>query len=286
MSFKLYLFYLVKHNVSCNLMKIIVPIVVLILFSLTNCKTKNKIQNISEYDPIAGVSIPMEKEEIKYWDSLCNAETKRAEIDIRKNKLVYTHLFGMVETYRSNIEMDSLLAKNSITTEENGYFCTVPWEKQNCYGKKMENEISLRFGTKFIDSLRQVAENIYVSKHRNDIFKFEDCDMTSRYYGTEDYSEFFDNYKKDFFKDFKYPENFKYKNEKKYSYSNAYFILHKDGKISDLEISSTFQNKENEKFRIEIEKQIENFVKKSKWKPATARGTIVNSEMSLTFHYK
>ena len=69
-------------------MKIIVPIIVLIFFSLTNCKIKNILQNKSEYEPIAGVSIPMEKEEIKYWDSLCNTETKRAEIDIRKNKLV------------------------------------------------------------------------------------------------------------------------------------------------------------------------------------------------------
>ena len=274
------------RNISYNLMKIIVPIIVLIFFSLTNCKIKNILQNKSEYEPIAGVSIPMEKEEIKYWDSLCNTETKRAEIDIRKNKLVYTHLFGMVENYSSNLEMDSLLAKKFIATEVNGYFCTIPWEKQNCYGKKMENEIALRHGIKFIDSLRQVAENIYVSKHRNDILKFEDCDMTSRYYGTDDYSEFFDNYKKDFFKGFKYPEEFKYKGEKYYSYSNADFILHKDGSISNLEISSTFQNKKNEKFRKEIEKQIENFVRKAKWKPATARGTIVNSEMSLTFHYK
>ncbi|MDY3521954.1 hypothetical protein PG614_09965 [Riemerella anatipestifer] len=267
-------------------MKTIVPIVVLLTFLLINCKSQNHIQIKTEYEPIAGVSIPMEQEEIKYWDSLCTAETKRAKIDINNGKLVYTHLLGMIEMYRSNTEMDSLLAKYSISTAEDAYFCTVPWGKQNCYGKEMENEISKRYGIKFIDSLRQIAENTFVHKHRNDIFKFEDCDMTSRYYGTDDYSEFIDNYKRDFFKEFKYPANFKYKNEQYYSYSNADFILHKDGSISNLEISSTFQNPENEKFRKEIEKQIEKFVRNAKWKPATARGILVNSEMKLTFHYK
>lgn len=244
----------------------------------------NLLSQISKSD-----SIEREKyfaEEVKYWDSLCTAETKRAKIDINKNKLVYTYLLGMVDTYRSDKEMDSLLLKYSITTSEELYYCTVPWEKQNCYGKEMEIEISKRYGTKFIDSLRQKAEDIFIKKHRNDTFKFEDCDMTSRYYGTDDYSEFFDKYKRDFFKEFKYPENFKYKNEKYYSYTSADFILHKDGSISNLVIDTTFQNKENEKFRKEMEKQVENFVRKAKWRPATARGTIVNSEMSLTFHYK
>lgn len=253
----------------------------LIIFSFL---TTNLFAQISKSD-----SIKLAKYfayESKYWDSLCIAETKRAEIDIKKKKLVHRYLAGMVDAYRSEKEMDSLLAKYSITTEIHGIYCTVPSEKQNCYGNEMEREISKRFGAKFIDSLRQIAEIAFVKKHRNDIFKFQDCDMTSRYYGTDDYSEFFDNYERDFFKEFIYPENFKYKNEKYYSYSSADFILHKDGSISDLEIGSTFQNSENEKFRKEIEKQVEKFVKNAKWKPATVHGIVVNSEMSLTFHYK
>lgn len=268
-------------------MKTTVLIIVLtILIFIISCKTKRQKDSKTEYEPIAGVSIPMEKDEIKYWDSLCNAETKKARKDIKHNKLVYTHLFGMVETYRSNEEMDSLLSKYSISTNENGYYCTVPWTKQNCYGKEMENEIAERYGENFIDSLRQVAEKTYVYKHRNDIFRFEECDMTSRYPGTDDYGEFFDNYKRDFFAEFEYPKDYRYKNEEYYSYSSVYFTLWKDGKISDLEIESTFQNKENEKLGAEIEEQIEKFVRKVKWKPATALGTKVNSEMRLTIHYK
>lgn len=270
----------------CNLMKTTLPFIFLTILILISCKTKRQTNFKTEYEPIAGVSIPMEKEEIKYWDSLCNSETDRARKDIKLNKLVYTHLFGMVETYRSNKEMDSLLNNYSISTNENGYFCTVPWAKQNCYGKEMETEIAKRYGKNFIDSLRQIAEKTYVYKHRNDIFRFEDCDMTSRYPGTDDYKEFFDNYKRDFFADFNYPKDYKYKNEEYYSYSSVYFTLWKDGRISDLEIETTFQNKENEKFRAEIEKQIEKFVRKVKWKPATAIGAKVNSDMRLTIHYK
>ena len=246
--------------------------------------TTNLFAQISKSD-----SIELAKyfeEQSKYWDSLCIAETKRAEIDIKNKKLVHTYLAGMVDTYRSDKEMDSLLAKYSISTEIQGIYCTVPSEKQNCYGNEMEREISKRFGAKFIDSLRQIAEITFVNKHRNEIFRFEDCDMVSRYPGTNDYSEFLENYQRDFFATFKYPEKFQYKNEKYYSYSNVYFTLWKDGKISNLEIESTFQNKENEKFRAEIERQIENFVLKTKWKPATLIQIPVNSEMRLLFHYK
>lgn len=265
-------------------MKITVPIIILITFVLINCKSKKQFQ--TEYEPTSEISALMEGNEENYWDTLCTVETKRAEIDIKKNKLVYTHLFGMVKRYRSDTEMDSLLAKYSISTTQSGFLCTAPLETQNCYRKEMNKEISKRYGIKFIDSLRQVAEKIYIYKHRNDIFRFEECDRTSRYPGTDDYGEFFDNYKRDFFTDFKYPKEYKYKNEKYFSYSNVYFTIWKDGRISDLKIESTFQNRLNKKFRIEIEKQIEEFVQKVKWKPATALGTRVNSEMRLTIHYK
>ncbi|MFP3577853.1 hypothetical protein, partial [Brevibacillus sp. SIMBA_040] len=54
------------------------------------------------------------EEEKKYWDSTCQAETKRAKADIRKNKLVYFHYFGMVDEYKGNTEMNDLLRKYNI----------------------------------------------------------------------------------------------------------------------------------------------------------------------------
>lgn len=200
-------------DVIGNLMKNRISIILFFILTLFCCRAKKNSNGKSEYNPIASVSVPMEDEEKKYWDSLCNSQTRQANEDIKKNKIFYTHLYGMVDEYRSDMEMDSILSKYSIGIKTDGYYCTIPWNQQNCYGKVMEKEIQKRYGIKFIDSLRQVAEKIYVHKHRNDVFKFQDCDMTSRYPGTDDYSEFLENYKNDFFKTFKYPANFKFKNE-------------------------------------------------------------------------
>lgn len=110
--------------------------------------------------------------ENKYWDSICRIETKNAEIDIKQNKLTYFHYFGMVVKYRSNEEMNMLLSKYNISIDSANYYCTVPGELQNCYAHKMEQEIDKRFGKNFIDSLRNVAEKLYVKNNPNKIYEF------------------------------------------------------------------------------------------------------------------
>lgn len=264
-------------------MKPVFPITILLIYTIVACNKHN--QTIAENES-AENSISLNQRMEKFWDSLCIAEVNQAKADIEKNKLVYTFTIGMVKTYKSDFEMDSLLAKHGISTTIYGFLCTALPDKQDCYGKEMAFEISKRYGSGFTDSLRQQAENIYVYKNRNAVFKFEDCDRVSRYYGTDDYSAFLRKYEQDFFRDFIYPLDFKHRNGQDSSYSNAYFILHKDGSVSDIKISSTFQNAYNEQFRDYFENQIEGFVKKTKWKPATVLGEIVNSEMRLTFFYK
>jgi hypothetical protein len=45
----------------------------------------------------------------------------------------------------------------------------------------MRQEIDKRFGKKFIDSLRTIAEKQYVQNNPNKIYEFEECDTLSRY---------------------------------------------------------------------------------------------------------
>lgn len=169
-------------------MKNVFTVLFIIVLFLFSCKTKQSPVS-SEYEPIAGVSVPMDDVEKKYWDSLCDAERKNALKDIKSNQLSYTHIFGMVEMYRSDAEMDSLLSRYAIKTKKSGYYCMVPPSKQNCYSREMNKEIARRYGNTFIDSLRQKAEIIYVNKNKNKIFPFEECDMNSRYLKSNDYNE-------------------------------------------------------------------------------------------------
>ncbi|WP_435522627.1 hypothetical protein [Chryseobacterium indoltheticum] len=52
----------------------------------------------------------------------------------------------------------------------------VPSNLQNCYANVMRREIDKKFGSNFIDSLRNVAEIEYVKKNPDRIFNFEECD--------------------------------------------------------------------------------------------------------------
>ncbi len=269
---------LMKNNIFYSL--------VAILF-LVCCISKKKNIAKTEYEPLAGVSYGMEEDEKKYWDSLCNAEEKQAVKDIKNNNVFYTHVFGMVEMYRSDTELDSLLAAYSIKSRESLYYCTVPYSKQDCYGKKMNEEIVRRHGVNFIDSLRKVAEISYINKRKNDIFSFEECDMNSRYAKSNDYSEALKLVEKDFWNETEYLDEFAFRKEKDlYSSMEANFILQKDGTISEPQVQFSFQNENNYQFSGYFMKKLKDFVKKSKWKTATSQGIPVNSEMHVLIFFK
>lgn len=268
-------------------MKILIKSLFLCIIFLFSCKAKKQNFVKSEYEPIAGISMQMEKEEKKYWDSLCNAETNNALKDIKKDQLFYTHIYGMVEMYRSDVEMDSLLNKYSIKIKQSAYYCMAPISKQNCYANVMNSEIAKRFGNAFIDSLRKKAEIIYVKKNKDKIFSFEECDMNSRYAKSNDYNEALDLVRDDFWKVTEYPVDFAYRKEKDlYSHMEANFILYKNGNISEPEIEIDFHNESNYQFSGYFMNELKKFVKKSNWKPATSFGIPVNSEMHVLIFFK
>ncbi len=227
-------------------------------------------------------------DENKYWDSLCLAETRKAELDIAQGRLTYFHVFGMVETFRSNEEMNELLSKYNIGNDEYGYLCMAPPDKQHCYSYRMRKEIDHRYGINFIDSLREKAEINYVQKNIDKIFSFEECDRKSRYPEAKNYEDSFNKYEEDFFINFEYPEDYVYRkeNDSYYSYMSVEFILYRNGSISDLKTQIRFQKNENYKYSNYFMKSVEEFVKNVKWNPATTKGIVVNSEMDLYFKLK
>lgn len=268
-------------------MKILIKSLFLLAIFLISCKAKRANPVKSEYEPIVGISMQMDMDEKKYWDSLCIAESNNALKDIKKGQLFYTHIFGMVEMYRSDAEMDSLLNKFSIRTKEGLYYCMAPPSKQNCYAKIMNKEIAKRFGNTFIDSLRKKAEIIYLKKNKDKIFSFEECDMNSRYAKSNDYNEALDLVGDDFWKETKYPADFIYRKEKDlYSHMEASFTLYKNGSISEPEIEIDFNEEKNYQFSGYFMDELKKFVQKSKWKPATSLGIPVNSEMHVLIFFK
>jgi predicted nucleic acid-binding protein len=257
----------------------------ILLFSLISCakitsqnqvkKNQTKKDKIVEIDP-----------ETKYWDSICRIETKNAVKDINENNLTYSHSFGMVVQYRSNEEMNKLLSKYKIKVDSISYYCTIPGELQKCYAHKMRQEIDKRFGKKFIDSLRTIAEKQYVKNNPNKTYKFEECDKLSRYPNDKNYLDFFKNYKNNFFITAEYPKDFELRKEKdSYSWISADFILHKDGTVTNIDIELTFQNKKNYKYSSYFTTKLKEFILNTKWIPAKSTGEIVTSKVPLTIHF-
>ncbi|MBW7676083.1 hypothetical protein [Chryseobacterium chendengshani] len=227
------------------------------------------------------------EEERKYLDSACLSETQKAEEDIKKNKLVFFHYFGLVEEYKGNTEMNELLKKYNIGVDSALTYCTVPPHLQNCYAQIMRKEIDRKFGATFIDSLRTTAEIQYIQKNPDKIYRFEECDWVSRYPGDTSYEEFSKSYERDFWKGVGYPDDFEYRKDKDlYSSMGATFVLYKTGKISDLKIDITFQNKKNYKYSSYFISQLKEFIQKTKWVPAKSSGITVNSEMRITLFFK
>ncbi|KAF2082821.1 hypothetical protein DMA14_01435 [Flavobacterium sharifuzzamanii] len=264
-------------------MKIIYSVIFLILVSCGKSTSQNQAKtNLTPKEERVGLDT-----ENKYWDSICKIETKNAEKDIKQNKLTYFHYFGMVVQYRSNEEMNKLLSNYNIGIGSASYYCTVPGELQNCYARKMRQEIDKRYGKKFIDSLRTIAEKQYVENNLNKVYAFEECDTISRYPNDKCYEDFFKNYKNDFLKIAKYPEDFEFRKENdKYSWISADFILHKDGTVTNIDIELKFQNEGNYKYSSYYTKKLKEFILNTKWIPAKSMGIKVTSKVPLTIHFK
>jgi hypothetical protein len=226
-------------------------------------------------------------EQDKIWDSICTAETQLALEEIKLGKLTYVIPKGMVEMYDSDKELNQLLKKYKIKTTPQGIFCTVPYEKQFCYGDLMNKEIEKLYGSNFIEKKREEAEKIYITKNIYKIFPGNECDRNHSIYPlAKNVDEYIDRYRGDYFKDFTYPANYIHRKEGElYSHTDIEFILTRKGKIKNLKVHSTFHNPYNQKFAKEFEEKAKYFIQNISWIPNKKSEIIVKSKETLTFLY-
>lgn len=229
-----------------------------------------------------------ERKNIKVIDTSCLNEEKRALQDIKRGKLVYFYYMGMTTRYRSNKEMKQILSRYNIQMDSALTYCIAMPKgfRRNCYSTLMDKEIEKKYGSKFIDSLRNIAEKQFVINNPDFVFPFDECDTISRYPGTKNYDDFFKKPDDDFSKQFIYPKGYYYKNEKDFSSTNVSFVLNKNGTLTDIETDCSFANSQNEKFEEYFKLKAENFVKHVKWIPAKHNGINVNSEMRFLYFHK
>lgn len=265
-----------------KILKVFLLITICFLFS---CNKKHEQNDIEKSNDSIYV---YNQNHTKKEDTVCLNEEKRAEKDIQSGKLVYFYFRGKTKMYRSNKEMKTLLSAYNIEIDSALVSCIPDLNgfKRNCYASKMRIAIEKKNGNEFINTLRNLAEIQFVINNPNLVFKFEECDTTSRYPNTKNYSDYFKKPKEDFEKQFTYPKDYKFKSGKYYSSTKISFILNKNGKVSNIETDCSFTDSENKKFAEYFKNETVKFVQNTKWIPAKFKGIDVNSEMNFIYFHK
>lgn len=219
--------------------------------------------------------------EIVVIDTVCINAEQRAIIDAQQDNYTYHDFLGFWSYQHGTDEIPPLLNEFNIASKEVLVSCNHFSDRfeDHCYEEKMNELIEEKFGNCFLDSIKLEAEKIYVLKHPNKVFKYYDCDNDKRSIQLE---KLIADYKAAF----KYPKEYHFKDGMEFSYTTAKFIIQKNGRISDLFVTTEFANEANNKYKKVFTERLKKFVLNKKWEAATSYGYPVHSEMNVTMFYK
>jgi len=255
--------------------KIILIVISLILVS---CDFVKK-QNNSRFDSIS------EK------DTTCLNDVKEAKKDIQKGKLVYCYVMGglLYHGLRSEKELTSVLKQNNI--EFRGIIVSdiVYKDQTHCYCEFMEEKIVEKYGKKFIDSLKDISEKMYLKRIVNDTIYYADSDKYPNYPNDNDehQDEFSEVLQKEVEAKITYPKGYieRRKNDDS-AFVDIRFYVNKKGEAKILSFWFVFDVKSNYDFKRDLEAEIKKYIKTENWKPALILGENVNSDMIFRFFLK
>lgn len=216
---------------------------------------------------------------IKIIDTLCIAETQRAQSDIaNKQPLTYYLLKGLSQRDVSNTELKELLAQNNIKFQ----IKHVPDMRMGsfdryCYEKTFNSEIANRQGEHFIDSLRNIADRIFIESHPEFVFMWHETETTSRYSKSLDYSESLKLSRNDLRDQL---QAICKKTGIEISELDVDFVIHRNGEVSRIKIKKALKPNTLNNSAL-IDSAVVDFVRQSKWNPGKFNGIDVNSEWHI-----
>ena len=230
-------------------------------------------------------------------DAACFSEIENAKKDFGSGIFTYYNYVGhgnrtfrSMDIFQNEVEKLGMKYELAMVGCTGGTIITKSFiPRSECYKDCMSQLVNEYYGAGFFENLEEKCDSLYVIANIDKVFETEGVDThLIRYKKSlgKDYNAQFSDVKKELSIIMVYTEDFKYKNEEYYSYTSCYFTIRKDGKISDLSLTSTFQNNYNYKFKKYFEEKLKQFVLDAEWIPATSHGIVVNSAWSVTFHYK
>jgi hypothetical protein len=224
-------------------------------------------------------------------DTTCLKELADARKDIDNGSLVYCHYAGNIAFYelRSEKEMTFLLRQFNIDFQ-NAVSSDLVYEDQtqHCYCGLMTEKIQEKYGNRFLDSLLNQSDSLYVVNNINDTFYYANCDLRPNYPGDTDNAkdEYSEILQYDLENDINYPPGYlKKSNDDLSAFVDIYFLIDKVGNATITGYWFEFDVKANHKYESYFESIISRVLKKTGWASAIIRKQKVNSDMVMRFYF-
>lgn len=227
---------------------------------------------------------------VKQSDTTCLKEISEAKKEIKKGKLTYCHYSGNIYNHylRSEKELIEELKYNNIDFRNEGSSCVVyKNQTEHCYCKLMKENINHKYGKKFVDSLLNIADEKYLSKHIYDTMYYAKCDKRPNYPNDKDDSldEYSEVMQKEIDDTINYPKGYIQRpNNDVSAFVDISFFVDKDGNAKITYFSFYFGIKSNHKFEKYFESELKKIIKTKEWKPAQMRNR--NSDMVLRYDFE
>ena len=250
------------------------------LFLLFTCTSKKEEKSAFER------SVPKKEKE-------CLKKINEAKKDISEGNIYFCDNSEWLSIgYRSHEERIELLKKYNIIHSFVGSTDIIGDMDDgiNCYGKFMREKIDEKYGSHFIDSIFNVADELWFSKHINDTINYYYCDSKALYPGdTEDRSD--DEYSKTLSQELRnkliYPEGYVKNASVDYpNYVNISFDVDKYGNAKIRRYDFNFNSESKKQYEKYFENQLGKYIKKTEWTPAQIRGQNVNSDRTIRFYFE
>lgn len=264
-------------------MKILPLILTLIYITSCNLKTQR----------------PSFADNISLSDTICLQEIEKAKQDIKENKLIYCHLWGFGgSSLRYENELDSLLSLYNIEYGDDIFSCISDKMEDNCYYRYMNEEVKYRYGENFVDSLKYIADSIYIFNHYNnfmsEVYTYETWDMYPIYPNDTQYtSNNHSGLQARFDSIIIYPNDYKYKENVVEDMASIKINIVVDevgnAKVTDYEFSfwnknsKSYSNKSAESL---FPKVFIPLIEKTKWTPAKVNSYYVKGILSINLYLK
>lgn len=237
------------------------------------------------------------EERVRQTDTICRQEIAEAKADLSNHKIVLCNYVGNIirVSQRAEKEMDSLLRLFNIEYRDESSPCEVQANRTyHCYCEMMQEQINMKFGTGFTDSLLSLADSLYIMKHLKDTFELMTWDMPPVFPGDIIYDQTnHSGLQEAFDKLIIYPNGYKFRDgENSMASIQIKINITQEGKAKVNDIQFLFWNNKlenldnNKRFYSYFQRNAASLIENTTWRPAKAKSFNVASRKDICLYLK